>query len=237
MSRFRLFRKPITRHHLAYLTGFMVWLALVFLLPSEWSEFVGNLGLVIWGGLYMLWAMDTREPTPKWGSFARMPLEPFQISESLQAEDIDRWILDRAQLLLTLHTTGTKRLKRDDWMLLSGVLIVRKVRPHSIVPSDTEVLAILKLLEIEGDTADLPMLKFWVNQVTYLWANEKGPVAEAAEACLPVLQARLNRETHGAMLLRPSVRSDAPDELLRPAAGSAETDPSTLLRAAEDDAH
>ncbi len=56
-------------------------------------------------------------------------------------------------------------------------------------------------------------------------------VRNAARECLSALQERVERLKTSAFLLRPSVRNDCPDQLLRPAQGVSYDETSNLLRA------
>lgn len=55
----------------------------------------------------------------------------------------------------------------------------------------------------------------------------------AARECLPALQERVERLQTSAFLLRPSVKSQCPEQLLRPAHGVSDEATSSLLRAVE----
>jgi hypothetical protein len=95
------------------------------------------------------------------------------------------------------------------------------------------IIAILKAYEQVGDESALPF-------VERLAKGEKAgvnrEVREAAQACLPFLQERAERERASSELLRAASASDTPsDVLLRPAAGALEADPQQLLRASASD--
>lgn len=102
--------------------------------------------------------------------------------------------------LLTDLPEKAASLTRREWEVLYYVLQDRWRFPHR---QDREsVLLVLQVLQHHTDAANLPYPAFWADVITFLWAKEKGAVSEAAAACLPGLQARLNKEKFGSVLLR-----------------------------------
>jgi hypothetical protein len=234
MNGFRLFGKPITPRHLAYLAGFVIWLALVFLLPPEWSRKVLILGIGLVVFRYYCWAADDLD-SPGPGGFSRDLYNAQREARMRSTLDvlIGQVELEEehkiARLVFRLPDEAST-FTSEEWNKLRQRLERRLSSSKSSFGEDAEARAILTALCEHGNSAKLSNLERWVSTLTRLWASEVGEIARKAEASVIVLQARLNRETYGATLLRPAVRSDAPDELLRPAAGGVETDPAMLLR-------
>jgi hypothetical protein len=93
------------------------------------------------------------------------------------------------------------------------------------------ILAILQAWQQVGDEKAVP----YVERLTQLKNDSEAGtrIREAAQACLPYLQERLEKARLAGMLLRPAAAPDNPAEmLLRPAPGAAPADPAHLLRPA-----
>ena len=95
--------------------------------------------------------------------------------------------------------------------------------------SPDALLPILEMLAIVGESAAIP-------NVEALLKQRKGPeVQRAAEHTLQVLLERKAALTAKQTLLRQSSKPDSPQgELLRPADGESDADPSELLRPTEE---
>jgi hypothetical protein len=95
------------------------------------------------------------------------------------------------------------------------------------------IIAILKAYEQVGDESALPFVERLAEGEK---AGKNREVREAAQACLPFLQERVELERSRQTLLRAASASDTPsDVLLRPASGALEADPQQLLRATASD--
>jgi HEAT repeat protein len=124
------------------------------------------------------------------------------------------------------------RLKSSDSHLLSNdqrenlYLVLKRAN----LKKDSElIIAILQAMQQVGDEAALPH----VVQLSQLKNDSEAGqrVREAAQACLPYLQERVERARQAGTLLRPAdAPSSQPETLLRPAPGAACTDPELLLR-------
>ncbi len=90
--------------------------------------------------------------------------------------------------LLPLLPDRAWSLTHRDWELLYYVLYNRR---HAVgtYKDDAAVLAVLQTLQQQADKIRLPCPTFWAGTVAFLWASEEGSIAEAAEVCLPLLQA------------------------------------------------
>ncbi len=93
------------------------------------------------------------------------------------------------------------------------------------IVSERFILAILKALEQVGDKRGLG----FVEKVAKQGQTER--IRNAAQACLPFLQERVEDQQMRTNLLRASHAATAPTELLRPADKSTDTEPQQLLRA------
>jgi hypothetical protein len=134
-------------------------------------------------------------------------------------------------LLPRLQASDARVLTEEHRQILNRVL-------GSGIPSYSReknrlVLAILKAYEQVGDGSALPFVERLASGRS---AGVSREVREAAQACLPFLQERAERERASRELLRAASASDTPsDVLLRPAGGTIEADPQQLLRASASD--
>jgi hypothetical protein len=93
------------------------------------------------------------------------------------------------------------------------------------------MVAVLKALERHGNSRILPCIEHLANEKPRSVAQQR--VQAAAQACLPSLLERAERERLAETLLRPTARPGTPaDNLLRPAQDDAEIAPRELLRPA-----
>jgi hypothetical protein len=119
-----------------------------------------------------------------------------------------------------------------EWAALFEVLVSRSPDRSDFRRLPDESLSIvLAAFREYGITADLSRFaNLWADVVAFLWANETDEIAEAAEACLPVIQVCLQRAKDKKTLLRPGERGEESGELLRPASGAANEDSTQMLR-------
>jgi hypothetical protein len=82
--------------------------------------------------------------------------------------------------------------------------------PRSATQNTMLAAALLRAVEAVGDGR-------YLRRVERLTRRERGILRDAAEACLPVLQARVARDSAVRSLLRPCRPDDSSDSLLRPA--------------------
>jgi hypothetical protein len=91
------------------------------------------------------------------------------------------------------------------------------------------MVAVLKALEQRGSSRILPCIEHLANEKPRSAAQQR--VRAAAQACLPSLLKRAERERLAETLLRPTATPATPvDDLLRPAQDAAEIAPQELLR-------
>ena len=115
------------------------------------------------------------------------------------------------------------RLQASDASLLTAGH--RESMRRALIAADPSVaLAVLRALEQIGDHSDIPIIQRLANRRA--WTPRQKAMKDAAIACLPALQARVQQS--GVSLLR--VPDTADNALLRPAGESAHATPSTLLR-------
>jgi hypothetical protein len=91
------------------------------------------------------------------------------------------------------------------------------------------MVAVLQALEQHGSSRILPCIEHLANEKPRSAAQQR--VRAAAQACLPSLLERAERERLAETLLRPTATPEPPaDNLLRPAQDTAEIAPHELLR-------
>jgi hypothetical protein len=130
------------------------------------------------------------------------------------------------QMLPRLKPVEAALLTPDQQGILRGFL----QRRHVEADSELQV-AILKAYEQIGDERALPAVSALANINPR--SRERKRVKEAAEACLPFLQQRRERQHSSQTLLRPTTATSEPQRnvLLRPVQERNETSPNELLRA------
>ena len=136
-------------------------------------------------------------------------------------------------LLPSLRATDAPLLNAHHHSILNRLLNNKLTRS---TPAITDfVLAILKAYEQVGMAEDLPTVERLANGKGYARRNKA--IREAAQACLPYLQARSEGQETRQTLLRASSGTAAnPGSLLRPAQAANDANPAQLLRAANSDA-
>jgi hypothetical protein len=148
-----------------------------------------------------------------------------------------RQILDRLYradaVLKALRETPeiVAELEPEAWEALYEVLFCPRRVPASYRVTEDSILMILRLIRKWTYVISQPSLGFWIGTVAWHWSHGSPPVAEAAEACLPVLQTRWRTETNETTLLR-AVSDPGAESLLRAASNCVDPDTSNLLRAA-----
>ncbi len=135
------------------------------------------------------------------------------------------------RLLPRLKASDAHLLREPQRVILRGILAGKGYISFAKYYDAEFIISILKAFEQVGDWKSLPY-------VQQLAQGAKWPhVRTAANECLPYLQALAEKQKPGENLLRASSASEAagvaPDTLLRPAVGTEEARPDTLLRAAE----
>jgi hypothetical protein len=151
------------------------------------------------------------------------------LAEALEIEDGDIRAVCRETLTRLLP-----RLQASDGGLLSPEQRdnLNQTLKKASLKQDTEfILAILQAWQQVGDEKALPH----VERLGQLKNNSEAGqrVREAAQACLPFLQERVEKARQAGTLLRPAESpNNFADSLLRPAPGAACADPQLLLRPA-----
>lgn len=144
------------------------------------------------------------------------------LAEALEYRDVD--LREQAKIALIRLLP---RLQASDAVLFTTEQRNRLYR--ALNSPDVEfVLAILKALEQIGDAKALPYVEKLASGGDA--ANGEERVRRAAQACLPYLRERAERETP-TLLRAASVVESAPNSLLRPAAAGNDAEPEQLLRA------
>jgi hypothetical protein len=96
--------------------------------------------------------------------------------------------------------------------------------------SNEHCLLVLSALEQIGDRRDLPDIQRLMKE-PYISAE----VRTAAQRCAQIITERIAREDHRDFLLRPDIKPEAVDTLLRPSEERTNTSPRELLRATSTD--
>lgn len=211
-----------TTKRIACAALFLAWLGLVYVLPGRWSNGLAALGIVGY-----LVAMTSRPyERPAWGS-GLVPLRPFRFTLAQTEVDHSRLL----EHLKQWQATDSPPLDSRQWARL--YLLLGRACGDTVRNSQAEeiTVAMLHTVEHRAATAELaPKTSAWIALVTTIWTHHHGAVADAAERCLPILQARNEREQQRATLLRPAARQTDSSHLLRPPTSAPGQDPTTLLR-------
>ena len=115
------------------------------------------------------------------------------------------------------------------WHMPPGHASNRPVSDKQEFKLEVELLMILKVLEIVGDSSALRTVRELSEDSIY------DSVKLCAATLIPILEERKRQENDRAMLLRGSAEPTNPDTLLRPATATSTSDPSGLLRACASD--
>jgi hypothetical protein len=163
------------------------WLALVYWLPAKAGNVVAAVGIF----LYILRVSCQDHERPKWGTFLLQPSVKIEIKEHVYLPDE---ALARG-LLTQIQTEDAASITKKQWEFVYKVLYQRRRYPSHKWADEEVIVGYLQVVRQHAATADLPYLSFWVDTIASLWANETGPIAEAAQECVPILNARLQQES------------------------------------------
>jgi hypothetical protein len=92
--------------------------------------------------------------------------------------------------LLPLLPQEAMSLTRRQWELLYYVLYNR-LHAVGAYRGEATVVCVLQALEQCAGKIRLPYAWFYARAITFLWATEEGAIGQAAERCLPLLQAQI----------------------------------------------
>ncbi|HZP84767.1 MAG TPA: hypothetical protein VFB21_24240 [Chthonomonadaceae bacterium] len=128
-------------------------------------------------------------------------------------------------LLRRLQASDSARLSPRQRAALYRMLKMSNARAHAEF-----LMALLKALEQVGDGAAVPYVQNLVESSPLTWRQIQ--VQQAAQDCLPYLQELARQDSYSQTLLRASsAAAPSAEGLLRPAYGSPDAEPATLLRA------
>ncbi len=134
-----------------------------------------------------------------------------------------------SKILPKLNSSDFELLNRDQRLSLRNHLSLKRFANNSAYIEFQ--LAVLKSYEQIGGAEERAVVHELANNQTFAPS-----LREAANSCLPYLDIRIAEERERDQLLRASSFTTlGNDELLRPAEGSADSDPETLLRPVEEE--
>lgn len=189
-----------------------------------------NLCILIMGSVfYTIWSM-----TAKRDREAALALTRFAdvravgpLAEALEFGDRETFDAAVVALLRLLPA-----LKASDAPPLNAYQ--RECLNHQLLGGIAElILAILKAFEQVGDETSLPYVMQLARGGGISWAvwNQRNAIREAAQRCLPFLQARIEYARKTEALLRPAdIHATVSISLLRPLANDPQADPELMLR-------